>query len=951
MEKRKKKRSSKNYKKKNMKKKQMHKKVKNGTSKKTTEKVEKNNAEEHIEKNITKKLNNDVNKEKGQEEKEIQAKTIETENKSEMQEEQHMTEPKTAVLLAERPEELKKDKSEGKKNKKQEEEKHENKEIEKQTVDKKKSDRKEHIKKDKKKNKKKDKIKRTGEENQKQLKKEDEEKTEIDTSENKNNKWKKVEKKEGRSIDKKQRREEKLQAKKEKKAKKEEKRKKHKVLKFFLKIFLILIILALLLIIAGIWAFAGLLLGWFETGNIDIQKEDLEIKVSNSVIVDKDGNVLADLSGDEKRKIITLEDMADNLPEAYIAIEDERFYEHSGVDFKRTAGAVMNTLLHGESSYGASTITQQLVKNITNDNESTGIEGIKRKIREWQRAYQVERMISKDEILELYLNILFVGGSNLHGVELGAEYYFNKSAKDLSLAECAFMAGINHSPNSYNPFSKAEDNTEKIKNRTITVLDKMLELGYITNEEYDTAVAEVNTGLPFGTGNINEGTVYSYHTDAVISQVVEQVMEEKGLTEQMARNYVYSSGLTIYSTVDSSIQTRLEEEYAKATYIRKGNRRNSDGTLLNEHTQSGMAIIDYKTGNVVAVAGGLGQKTESGWNRATQMEKQTGSSIKPLADVAPALQEKIITAATVYDDSPTRFGKNYEPVNYNGFKGLVNIRGFIKTSQNIPAVKIMTELTPAKSLEYLQNMGITSLDSTTDNVLSLALGGMTSGVSPLEMAAAYGTIANDGVYITPTFYTSVVDAEGNVVLEPKQETRRVLSEQNAYIVKTIVQEPVKSGGTATYCAIPGMDVAAKTGTTDNSYDRWLCGFTPYYAAATWYGYDNSETVYFSGNPAGQIWDAVMTDIHKDLSSATFTRPEGIVERTVCRTTGCLASKNCTNTYTEIFTEDNLPEECTNHKKVPKETLGLWTPLTKSTNRTNRKALKFAQFLAFLFGFP
>ena len=739
--------------------------------------------------------------------------------------------------------------------------------------------------------------------------------------------------------------------------KSEEKPKKHKILRGIVKLLLILMILCILVIIAGIWVFAGLLLGWF--GNeIDISREDLQITVSNSVIVDKNGVVLADLSGDEKRKIITLEDMADDLPDAYIAIEDERFYEHNGVDFKRTAGAVMNTLLQGESSYGASTITQQLVKNITNDNESTGIEGIKRKIREWQRAYQVERMISKEEILELYLNILFVGGNNLHGVELGAEYYFNKSAKDLTLAECAFMAGINHSPNAYNPYNTTVDNTEKIKNRTKTVLNKMLELGYITNEEYNTAINEVDTGLPFATGNIDGGTVYSYHTDAVISQVVDQVMEEKGLTEQMARNYVYSSGLTIYSTVDSNIQTRLEEEYAKSTYIRSGNRRNADGTLLNEHSQSGMAIVDYKTGNVVAVAGGLGEKTEAGWNRATQMEKQTGSSIKPLAVVAPGLQEKVITAGTVYDDSQTRFGRNYEPENYNGFKGPINIRSFIRTSQNIPAVKIMTELTPAKSLEYLQNMGITSLNPNTDNVLSLALGGMTSGVSPLEMASAYGTIANDGVYITPTFYTSVVDSQGNVVLEPKQETKRVLSEQNSYIVKTILQEPVRSGGTATYCAIPGMDVAAKTGTTDNVYDRWLCGFTPYYSAATWYGYDNSEPVYFSGNPAGQIWDAVMTDIHTNLTGATFTRPEGIVEATVCRETGCIATNRCTDTYTEIFTQDNMPEECQGHTRqricttsgkianencpnvrqgsyatlIPKETLGLWTSLNRNYNR-------------------
>ena len=747
----------------------------------------------------------------------------------------------------------------------------------------------------------------------------------------------------------------------DKKGKRKKKRKKHRFLKFVL----IMIILFLLAIIAVTWLFSGIKYGWYEDG-IDISKEDLQIKVSNSVVVDKNGEILADLSGDEKRKIISLEDMADYLPKAYIAIEDERFYKHKGVDLKRTAGAILNILLNGQSSYGGSTITQQLVKNITNDNESEGIEGIKRKIREWSRAYQVERMLSKDQILELYLNILFVGSNNLHGVELGAEYYFNKSAKDLSLTECAFLAGINHSPNSYNPYSTTVDNSEKIKNRTITVLNKMWELGYIPNqEEYDKAILEVQSGLTFGTGETIGESVFSYHTDAVISQVVEQVKEEKNMTEQMARNYVYSSGLIIHSTVEKGIQERLEEEYAKTKYIRKGNKKNKDGTLLNDHTQSAMAIVDYRTGNVVAVVGGFGEKTESGWNRATQMKKQTGSTIKPLAVIAPGLEEKIITASTVYDDNSTRFtiyGKDYEPKNQGSFKGLVNIRSFISTSQNIPAVKIMTELTPDKSIEYLQKMGITSLNPKIDNVLSLALGGMTTGVSPLEMASAYGTIANDGLYITPTFYTSVTDSDGNVVLTPKQEHRKVFSDQNAYIAQTIVQEPVKSrGGTATYCAIPGMDVAAKTGTTNKSYDRWTCGFTPYYAAATWYGYDNNETVYYSGNPAGQIWDAVMTDIHSGLNSAKFKRPDGIIEAKVCRTTGCLAIQGCTDTYTEIFTEDNMPQECRGHFGqricvesgkianvncpyvryeygivVPKETLGLWTPLKTSANliRTN-----------------
>ena len=919
MKKKKKKRTSKNHNKQKFNKKRIHKKSRNSTSKHIEEKAQNYNVNTSLEKEKA----HESNMERDKIVKIVETTVKENDNKAER--EKSEIKPKTAVLLEERP----KNTQEHKENPTQplEEAKSERKKI-KENSKKKKKEKKEKIKKEQKQNKqdKKEKSKKLLKE---QSKEQSKEQLKQQNLKEQNEEWTKVEKSKKHKIDKKQKKEAKLQAKREKKAKKEEKRKKHRILKFIIKFFLIIIILLLLALIAGMWGFAGLLLGWYGNEDIQISKEDLVIKVSNSVIVDQNGTVLADLSGDEKRKIITLEEMADDLPNAYIAIEDERFYEHSGVDFKRTAGAIANTLLNGSSSYGGSTITQQLVKNITNDNESTGIEGIKRKIREWQRAYQVERMISKEQILELYLNILFVGANNLHGVELGAEYYFNKSAKDLSLAECAFMAGINHSPNSYNPYNTVVDNSEKIKNRTITVLNKMKELGYISEKEYQNAITEVQNGLKFGTGNIMGGSIFSYHTDAVISQVVEQVMEEKNMTEQMAKNYVYSSGLTIHSTVDTNIQNRLEEEYAKEKYIIKGRERNSDGTLLNEHSQSGMAIVDYKTGNVVAVAGGFGEKTSAGWNRATQMEKQTGSSIKPLADVAPALQEKIITASTVYDDSSTRFGKNYEPKNYNGFKGLINIRSFIRTSQNIPAVKIMVELTPKKSLEYLQNMGISSLDPVTDNVLSLALGGMTSGVSPLEMASAYGTIANDGVYISPTFYTSVTDADGNTVLTPKQETRQVISKQNAYIMKTIIQEPVKSGGTATYCAIPGMDVAAKTGTTDNDYDRWLCGFTPYYSAATWYGYDNSETVYYSGNPAGQIWDAVMTDIHKDLPSATFVRPEGIVEKTVCRTTGCLASKNCTNTYTEIFTEDNLPEQCTNHRKVPKETLGLWTPLNRN----------------------
>ena len=670
--------------------------------------------------------------------------------------------------------------------------------------------------------------------------------------------------------------------------------------------------------------------------------------------------VVANLSGDEKRKIITIEDMSQYLPKAYVAIEDERFEKHHGVDWKRTAGAIFNTIFKGSSSYGGSTITQQLVKNLTKDDESSGLAGIYRKIREWAKAYQVERMISKEQILELYLNILYVGGEgNLHGVELGAEYYFNKSAKDLTLAECAYMAGINSSPSSYNPFDTSTDNTEKIKNKTKTVLGKMLELGSISQEEHDSAVAEVDNGLAFSKGDVSTSSNYSYHTDAVIDQVVNQVMEERGVSRQIAENYVYSSGLTIYSTVNNDIQARIEEEYKNDKYIISGRQKDENGNLINEHSQSGMAIVDYKTGYVVAVAGGLGEKEGSGWNRATQMKKQTGSSIKMVADVAPGLEEGVITPATRYMDEKTDFGNNYIPKNDDKYDNEdMDIRYFIKRSKNIPAVKIMKELTPKKAIEYLKKMGLESLDEEEDQVLALAIGGMTHGASPLEMASAYGTLANDGVYITPTFYTKVVDSSGNTVLTPKQEETRVFSEQTAYLAKQIGMEPVKSGGTATYCAISGMDVVAKTGTTDNSNDRWLCGFTPYYAAATWYGYDNNEEVKWNGtNPAGLIWDAVMTDIHKDLAGARFERPSGIVEETICRATGGLATTGCTDTYTEIFDSNHLPEKCQGHGSqricsesgkvatdycaeycevttktygavLPKEQLKLWTPVDR-----------------------
>ena len=737
--------------------------------------------------------------------------------------------------------------------------------------------------------------------------------------------------------------------------------------KMFLKI---LLVIFLLLCVIGAGIVAAMFFGLF--GNeFEITKEELTAGTSNTIVLDSENKEIANLNAEEKRKTISLSEMPEYLPKAYIAIEDKRFYSHSGVDLKRTTGAILGAVT-GNSSYGGSSITQQLVKNITNDKQRSGIAGVTRKLKEWTKAIQIERMISKDQILELYLNIIFVGGSELHGVELGSLYYFNKNAKDLDLAECAFLAGINNAPNSYNPYDESLDKekvAKLIKDRTLTVLSEMKKQGLINNDdEYNAAVAKVEAGFKFEKGNTGGESQYSYHTKAAIEQIIDQVMEEKGLSREFAKKYVEGSGLTIYTTQNSSIQARVEEEFAKSKYQIKGRERDDDGKLKNDHTQAAMVIIDNSTTQVVAVGGELGNNMATGLNRATDAVRQTGSSMKPLADIVPGLQEKVITAATVYDDKPTVFGGNYQPNDWTTkYQGVMNIRQCIKVSQNIPMVKIMMELTPKKSIEYLKKMGITTLDDKKDLSGSLAIGGLSQGITPLEMAGAYAMIANDGVYTTPTFYTKVVDSNGNTVLTPNQQKTKVISEQNAYITRSIVQEPVTSGGTASFCKISGMDTCAKTGSTDKYKDRWLCGMTPYYTAACWWGFDTPETLTYANgsvysvdgrNPAGQIWSSVMKDIHKGLTNKTFNKPStGLTQAKVCRTTGCIATNTCTDTYTEIFTTDNLPQKCEGHgtqkicqvsgklaneycpaesvKSVayggtlPKEQLGLWKTLSPS----------------------
>lgn len=720
--------------------------------------------------------------------------------------------------------------------------------------------------------------------------------------------------------------------------------KKHPKLMLTIKIIVISIIL---LGIIGAGVIAGLFFGMF--GNdIKITADALNIKTENSVLIDLNGNEVATLNGEENREVILLSEMGEYLPKAFVAIEDKRFYEHSGVDIARTLGAV-SKFVTGDSSYGGSTITQQLIKNATGDKDRDW----KRKVREIAKAFQIEREMSKQQILESYLNTIPLGGGakNVYGVKIASNYYFDKEPTELTLAEASYIAGINHSPNVYNPF-KETPNTEKINNRTKVVLKEMLEQEKINKEEYDAAVAEVEGGLAFKEGNITSYNTLTQNEEAALKQVATDYAKEHDLDYKVALQQVQSNGYKIYITENKDLQAILDDAYTNSKdwiKTRTVTRKDEKGNEYKEtvQLQSGMVVIDHKTGYVVAARGVLGEKTPWGNNRATSATHQPGSSIKPIAIIAPSIQEGLITTGTVVDDTPVSYGK-YVPRNSGGgYTGLMNIRSILRVSRNIPEVKMLQKLTPAKSIEYLKSLGITTLSG--NEGLSLGLGSVDHGMSPLEIAGAYATIANKGEYIEPTFYIKVEDQNGKVIMEKKQERHRVLSEQNAWLVQSLLTEPTGTGltgaegATGTRARVTGMQTCGKTGTTNDTTATWFCGFTPYYTASMFFGFDkptdgNGKTVPGSGTVASR-WGTIMNKIHKGLDSASFNKPNGIGTARICRDSGMLATAECeadprgSRAYSEYFAKGTAPTTtCTTHVKLKicKETGKLANEFCKDT---------------------
>ena len=508
--------------------------------------------------------------------------------------------------------------------------------------------------------------------------------------------------------------------------KKKEKKKKFKIsrrTKKIIKVSLITIFLAVLIVVG---VFCGKVYSIIKDAKLDA--DSFIIKNENSIVKDINGITIATLSGDENREIISISEMSEYLPKVFVAIEDERFFEHNGVDLKRTIAATVKYALSklkiGSASYGGSTITQQLVKNATKENDRTW----ERKVKEMARAYYIENEMSKHQILEQYLNLIYLGG-NTYGVEVASNYYFSKNASELTLAESAFLAGINNSPERYKPFSEEEADKNKVKNRTLTVLAKLYELRNIkeltiTEEEYNEAKKQVEEGLVFQKGTIRQNN-YSYHTDALINQIAKELMEKNDWTYQFATTYLANSGLTIYSTQDTGIQKQMEEVFQDTKYqVKSKENKDENGEYVS--SQAAMVLIDYRTGYVLATAGGLGEKTPMGLQRATQSPRPTGSSMKPLAVLAPGIDSGVITAGTCFDDVPTRFG-GYTPKNSGRvYKGLLTTRYAIESSQNIPMVKALQMVGVENSIAFLKSVGISTLDDEKDRGLSIALGGLTN---------------------------------------------------------------------------------------------------------------------------------------------------------------------------------------------------------------------------------
>lgn len=752
------------------------------------------------------------------------------------------------------------------------------------------------------------------------------------------------------------------------------------------KIALNILKLSLVLIIAfgiiGASAAFGVFKGIIDTSP-DISNIDVSPTGFSTFIYNIEGKQTAKLVASDSNRIpVTMDQIPSNLAHAFVAIEDERFYNHNGIDIQgifRAAVVGIKNKFH--FSQGASTITQQLLKNNVFTgwtNEST-LERVKRKVQEQYLALELEKVMSKDKILENYMNTINLGQNTL-GVQAASLRYFGKNVYELNLSECAVIAGITQNPSKYNPISHPDKNAE----RRTKVLNNMLDQGYISQAEYEEAVADdVYARIQSTNEKTMDITINSYFDDAVTEAVYEDLLAA-GYNDTQAYTLLYSGGLSIFSTQDPNIQEICDEEFSnednypsnskwQLTYalsiqkangetenhssemyrsyfrqwdsrfnmlyntqedayaaieeyqlavIEEGDEILAESISLTPQPQVSMTIQDQSTGYVVAMVGGRGTKEASRTlNRATSTTRQPGSTFKVVAVYAPAIDTGQLTLASVYNDAPFNYDSGTPVSNWydGGYRGINTVRTAIIDSMNIIAVKALTQITPQLGYDYLINFGFTTLESAkevngkiySDITQPLALGGITNGVTNLELNASYAAIANNGTYIKPKLYTKVVDHDGNVILDnTAPETHQVLKESTSFLLTSAMQDVI-TRGTGGSIAFGGMPIAGKTGTTTDYNDVWLSAYTPYYTATTWAGYDNNTKLTSNAekNLAKTLWKAVMSRVHEDLPSKSFYVPSGIVTATVCSRSGKLPIPGlCDATLiTEYFAEGTVPE--------------------------------------------
>ena len=713
--------------------------------------------------------------------------------------------------------------------------------------------------------------------------------------------------------------------------------------------------------------FAGIFSAYINSsmrGRVEVYLDEFETKVSTELYYQEPSSgewtMYHTLFLDSENRIwVDLEQIPKDLQKAVIAIEDKRFYKHKGVDWHGTARAIFSTIFGG-SVQGGSTITQQLVKNVTGDNQNT----VKRKVMEIYRAQELEKRYEKDEILEAYLNEVYFGYS-CYGVVTASLKYFNKDVSELSLAECASLVAITNNPSLYDPL-QTDWGLENNRTRQLLVLGAMLEQGKIDQAAYDAAKEEnvvFSNGYTILGGRVDVDTSkkddtdtdggdeqpeeetktatssQSYFTDAVIEDVAAALVEKYGLTDStnpvtgkvttafdQGVNMVYGKGYKIYTTQNPDYQKIAEEVCSDTSNLPyTSTYTNSYGDKETEQLQVGMTIVDPYTGYVVAMVGGAGVKQyDRGWNWATSA-RQCGSAIKPISVYAPALDDGTINGASTIDDYPVMVlnGSPY-PKNANGrYMGLTPLHTAIARSTNTCAVRVVQEYGTSRSYDFMTNkLGFTTLTSQdAQQVGNMGLGGLDRGVTTEEMAAAFAAFANEGIYTAPRTFVRVEDADGNVILENEAKSSVAMKDTTAALMNSLLQEVV-TAGTGGEGRISGMHVAGKTGTTNNDQDRYFVGYTPYYSCAVWVGYVHNQRIVASGNPAASMWQKVMSRIHADLPDKDFFSCSGLTYVKVCADSGLLATDSCaedcrgSRVYSALVAADNAPSAYCNMHTSP-----------------------------------